>query len=160
RRNAVHVSRLFKGESDNLDQIALSMRVRDGDLPDAPLLGVVVATLATDSKIGLLRLGDERRKPVLLCPRDTNPPRGEPAQTQPDKYEILVHPAYQRGERVISFPRERLVPRARTGPELRPPDPHDSFASDDNYQDPVAERYPEEYAGRWLASIAPVGNTE
>ena len=72
----VHVSRVFRAENDGLYKFAMTAPVRAGPGPEAPLLGVVAATVTTTSSLGSLRLDDGRRTAVLVGRRDPNPPRG------------------------------------------------------------------------------------
>jgi serine/threonine-protein kinase len=161
-RAAVHISRVFQAENDGLYKFALSAPVRAGRELDAPVLGVVAATITTDSTMGLVRLHDERHKAVLVVPRDANPPRDQaPPEDRPGEYVILLHPAYRRGEEPVRFPAGKLrqAPPPLAGPELQLPDLPPGLDPTDDYEDPVAVRHAD-YGGRWLAGFAPVGNTE
>jgi hypothetical protein len=127
----VHLSRVFTSKNDGLDKLAVSIAF-------APAKGggwwVLGATIPTDATLGLGGLHDDRRKAVLLAPREEG------------GHVVLVHPGYVAREPSVPFPEDRLR-RAGAG-----------FAPDDNYLDPVAARHPD-YAGRWLAGFAPVPDT-
>ncbi len=164
-RSAVHISRVFRAENLGLYKFAISAAVHAGPEANAPVLGVIAATVTTTSTLGSLQLNDERHTAVLVGRRDTNPPRGAAPATEVYEYLILLHPAYRRGADAIAVPGERLraVHRPRRGDEFQLADPGQGLrpeaAMDPNYEDPVAVRDPR-YAGRWLAGFAPVGNTE
>jgi hypothetical protein len=131
----------------------------------------VVANFATNSNLGSLRLNDDRRKAVLVCPRD--PTTDESAKLyyserpapRPDEYLVMVHPAYHRGDKAIPVFSSQLqaVRRPGLGNEFELPNLHQSFdakqAMDRHYRDPMASQ-DARYQGRWLAGFAPVGNTE
>jgi serine/threonine-protein kinase len=161
-RSAVHVSRIYLARNDNYYKFALSAPVRD---KDGRLLGVLATTIPTSSTIGSLRLPSERRIAVLVGRQDTNP-QEEPAATEPPvRHLILLHPAYHKpGEvalEIASPALEKVRPR-RHDPleELRPPGPEATAATDEQYVDSVGAALEPAYAGRWLAGLAPVGNTE
>lgn len=160
---SIHVSRAYLSENDGLYKITLSAPVRSGPEPDAPVVGVVCATLPTASTLGSLRLNDERRKGVLVGLRDPNPPRGPRPADPASEHLILVHPAYELGKDAVTVPRAqlRLVPDPRPGNELMLPPPIENpdQAMHAAYEDPLGKTHPE-YKGRWLAGFAPVGNTE
>lgn len=133
--NRVHLSRVFTSKNDGLDKLAISVPFR---LTEKGPVWVLGATVPTDATLGVGGLHDERRKAVLLAPRD---------QAGALEYVVLVHPAYVTREPSVPFPPDRVRIDGA------------SIAPDDNYQDPVATRHPE-YAGRWLAGFAPVPETE
>jgi eukaryotic-like serine/threonine-protein kinase len=135
----VHLSRVFTSMNDGLDKLAVSVPFRPTGA-NGPVW-VLGATIPTDSSLGLGRLHDDRRKAVLLAPRDTG--RDEP----PTEYVVLVHPGYASREASAAVPADRLRPGGA------------GFLPDDNYADPVAAHHPE-YAGRWLAGFARVPDTE
>jgi eukaryotic-like serine/threonine-protein kinase len=164
-RAAVHVSRVFHAENRGLYKFAISAPVRAGNDPQAPVLGVVAATIPTTSTLGSLQLTDGRHTAVLVGRRDTNPPRGPAPAEEAREYLILLHPAYHRGEEAVALPAARLraVPGPHSGDEFRLPEPRQGLrpeqVMDAHYEDPVGARDPR-YAGRWLAGFAPVGDTE
>ena len=158
-RDAVHVSRVFESENDGLDKLALAVPFRPGG-PRTPVW-VLGATITTDSSLGLDSLHDGRRQTILLAARDRNRPRELPAAPASPEYVVLVHRGYKPGQRSVPF-RSGVVRPATAGPdepELQLPGGGASFAPDDAFTDPLAEVRPE-YAGKWLAGSAPVGNTE
>ena len=135
----VHFSRVFTSKNDGLDKLAVSVPFYPKGRP-GPVY-VLGATIPTDANLGLGRLNDDRRKAVLLAPRDFGTD-GPPAE-----YVVLVHPGYAAREASAALPADRL----RAGPN--------GLLPDDDYADPVADHHPE-YAGRWLAGFAPVPDTE
>jgi hypothetical protein len=135
----VHLSRVFTSKNDGLDKLAVSVPFFPRGKP-GPVY-VLGATIPTDATLGLGGLNDERRKAILLAPRD--PGQAGP----PTEYVVLVHPGYAAREPSVELPLERLWP----GPG--------GFQADDDFADPVAAHHPE-YAGRWLAGFAKVPDTE
>jgi serine/threonine-protein kinase len=136
----VHFSRVFTSKNDGLDKLSVSMPFSPKGKP-GPVY-VLGATIPTDANFGLTELNDQRRKAVLLAPRDAGP--GNP----PSEYVVLVHPGYKAREASVALPADRLW-RGPSG----------WYRPDDDYADPLAARNPE-YAGRWLAGFAPVPDTE
>jgi tRNA A-37 threonylcarbamoyl transferase component Bud32 len=136
-RDRVHLSRVFQSRNDYLDKLAVSVPFR---LPNGDgRVWVLGATLPTDTDLGVGGLHDDRRKAVLLAPRE---------DTAPPEYVILVHPGYTPREPTVAVPAAFLVPAPDTG-----------FAATDDYRDPMAATHPE-FAGRWLTGFAPVPGTE
>jgi serine/threonine-protein kinase len=133
----VHISRVFTSKNDGLDKLAVSVPFRV-KAPDGPVW-ILGATVPTDATLGLGGLHDERRKAVLLAPRESAAAEVE--------YVVLVHPGYEAREPSVPFPLDRL---RRDGA---------GFAPDLDYADPVAGRHPE-FAGRWLAGFAAVPDTD
>jgi hypothetical protein len=168
-RAAVHVSRVYRSRNDGLWKFAISAPVYAGPEADAPILGVVVANFTTSSTLGSLRLNDERRTAVLVCPKDPSTDETDPLfyrpGLQPDEYLLMVHPAYHRGDKAIpvSSPHLEAVHRPARGNEFELPALDQSFdpaqAMDRHYRDPMATQ-DARYGRRWLAGFAPVGNTE
>jgi hypothetical protein len=128
----VHFSRVFTSKNDGLDKLAVSIGFR---LKEHAGVWVLGATIATDANLGLGGLHDERRKAVLLAPRDAGP------DVPPTEYVVLVHPGYAAREPSVALPMRN------------------DLTADDDYTDPVAAHHPE-YAGRWLAGFASVPGTE
>ncbi len=158
-RDRIHLSRVYRSQNDGLDKLAISCAV----LPEGPnkRSWVLAATITTDATLGVESLHDARHKAVLFAPRDADPV--EPGELPPPAgYVILVHPAFQSGEKSVPFPADRPGPVPLPGeePELRPASGPPPFASDDDYADPVAEHGHSEFSGRWLTGSARVGNTE
>jgi serine/threonine-protein kinase len=135
----IHFSRVFTSKNDGLDKLAVSVPFYPKGRP-GPVY-VLGATIPTDANLGLGGLNDERRKAVLLAPRDSGP------DSRPTEFVILVHPGYEPREASAAVPADRL----RSGPA--------GFLPDDDYADPVAARHPQ-FAGRWLAGFADVPGTE
>ena len=161
----VYVSRVFQAEKDGLFKFSLTAPVRAGPGPEAPLLGVVAATVTTTPSLGSLLLDDDRCTAVLVGRRDMNPLQGVAPVDVPPEYLILRHPAYRHGDEAIPVPWGRL-PVARPpcpGRVLRPPDPDRVSNPDDSintdYRDPLGSRL-SALAGRMVAAFAPVGGTE
>ncbi len=158
-RDRIHLSRVYRSQNDGLDKLAISCAV----LPEGPNKRpwVLAATITTDATLGVESLHDARHKAVLFAPRDADPV--EPGEfPQSAGYVILVHPAFQSGEKSVPFPADRPGPVPLPGeePELRPASGPAPFASDDDYVDPVAGYGHSEFSGRWLTGSARVGNTE
>jgi hypothetical protein len=143
----VYVSRVFRAENDNLYKFGIAKTLRG---PEGNVLGVLVATVTTNTTMGQARLQDERRKAVLVGPLDTNPPHEDPnGHDLSSRYMILIHPSYHRGDEAAPFPDDKLRFMQREQRE----------AGDDAYADPIAA-HDATYSGRWLAGFAPVGDTE
>ncbi len=158
-RDRIHLSRVYRSQNDGLDKLAISCAVRPEGANKRPW--VLAATITTDATLGVESLHDARHKAVLFAPRDADPI--QPGDLPPPAgYVILVHPAFQSGEKSVPFPPDRPGPVSLPGeePELRPASGPPPFASDDAYADPVAEHGHPEFSGRWLTGSARVGNTE
>ncbi len=107
--------------------------------------------------MGLVFLHDDNRKVALIAPTDVN----SPEEHRIDKYVVLYHPGCRKGINPVEFPyiekigiQSALVNNQQSQlsyPKLQ-------ILPDDNYLDPVAS-VAKEYAGRWIAGFAPVGNT-
>ncbi|HWB13438.1 MAG TPA: serine/threonine protein kinase [Pirellulales bacterium] len=150
----VHVSHVYLSENDRLYKFALSSPIRR-DVQDAPLLGVLVATVATDSSFGLPHLHDQRRKAALVGPLD--PVRGQlESQTAARSEVILVHPAYTLpGTRAVPVENVRLrgVQAVIIDGRLRYPAGEQAVEGDEAFWDPI-------YGDRWLAAFAPVPDSQ
>jgi len=154
----VHVSSVFRSVADNRYKFDICVPVLDAD---ARVLGVIGASVTTDSTMGMPHLHDERRKAVLVAPWDANRRPNDPARGgAPPEYLILLHPAYTRGQDAVEFNRAKLPvswPR-RCEKELSEEEvgrvPHERA----DYSDPFGKKNGA-YQGRWLAGFAPVGNT-
>ncbi|HVX15524.1 MAG TPA: serine/threonine protein kinase [Pirellulales bacterium] len=150
----VHVSHVYLSENDRLYKFALSSVIRRGGTDDRPL-GVLVATVATDSSFGLPHLHDERRKAALVGPLD--PTRDQTQQPSPPPSEvILVHPAYsepgKRAETVANAQLRSVQAEWRNG-RLYYPAGYHAVAGDEDFCDPI-------YGDRWLAAFAPVHDSQ
>jgi|GEM_PF-460628 len=171
--NSVHISRIFLADNDGLYKYAMTAAIYEGPDAGAKLLGVLAATMTTDSTLDSLRLNDDRREAVLVGRRDPNPPGRHPSsanqakssESAPREYLILLHPAYRHGSEPIHVSADKLPIRQglRSGDEFQLRDPDDDDPANPavaiDYRDPVGERNPK-FAGRWLAAFAPIGNTE
>lgn len=149
----VHVSNVYLSENDRLYKFALSSPIWED--PKGPPLGVLVATVATDSSFGLPYLHDKRRKAALVGPLE--PAREHAAKTTPSSTEvILVHPAYmQPGKRAVAVDNARLreVRAGKNGQPLQYSTGDQEVAGDDTFHDPI-------YGDRWLAAFAPVPDSQ
>jgi len=149
----VYISRVIQSEADNLYKCAISALVRADQRRDAPIVGLVVATITT----GSLPLHDEQRTAVLVGRWDKNRRPSDSVQAaQPDDL-ILLHPAYRRGDPAVEIQNAVLRNMRKAAGEQHELAPEETM--DDFYADPLSARS-EKYAGRWLAGFAPVGNTE
>ncbi len=151
---AVYVSRVFQSESDQRYRCGISAIVRASDRPDAEILGLLMATIATVS----LPFEDARHTAVLVGRWDTNRKPGAEGETSPQpEYLVLRHPKHTPGDVGLEIRHlilERLRQAHENGQPLEPGD-----ATDNNYADPLGDRHAE-FRGRWLAGFAPVGNSE
>jgi hypothetical protein len=141
-----HVSRAFRSEADGQYKFAVSSPVYDGE---GAWLGVLVATLGTDSALGQLRLGDPsdpRRTAVLVAPRD----RSRGGRDARSEHVIVLHDGLVHGSEIaIDSPRLReLRAGARPGPV------ESEAIVDAAHRDPVRG-----FEGAWLAGFATVGAT-
>jgi hypothetical protein len=149
----VYISRVIQSEADKLYKCAISALIRADGQRDAPIIGVVVATITT----GSLPLHDEQRTAVLVGRWDKNRRPNDPTRAaQPDDL-ILLHPAYHRGDPAADIQNSVLRNIRQASAEGRELAPEETM--DDFYADPLSARS-DKYAGRWLAGFAPVGNTE
>jgi hypothetical protein len=160
----VHVSLVYRSESDSLFKFAMAAPVCAGQGRNACVLGVIATTMTTTATLGPVQLDDQRRKVVLIGREDLNPPQGAVSVARPSSYVILRHPAYHHGAPALSVPGQwlRAIDRPRHGNEFRLTDPERDTEPEQgidlDYRDPLGGRDPA-YAGRWLAGFAPVGKT-
>jgi tRNA A-37 threonylcarbamoyl transferase component Bud32 len=150
----VHVSNVYLSENDRLYKFALSSPIRR-HRSDSPPLGVLVATVATDSSFGLPYLHDEHRKAALVGPLDPTREYAAKPTTLPTEV-ILVHPAYtQPGTQavVVENVHLRAVQTQRSGGRLLYPAGEQAVAGDETFYDPI-------YGDRWLAAFAPVPESQ
>lgn len=110
--------------------------------------------------MGLVSLHEGKRKVALIAPTDTdNPDVG--LESRLDKYVVLYHPGYRKGMDPVEFPYLNKIgvrPGLLSKQEFQLADSNRQISPDDNYLDPVSS-VAKEYAGRWIAGFAPVGNT-
>jgi serine/threonine-protein kinase len=152
----VQISHVYLSENDKLYKFALSAPVRRRGQGQATL-GVVVATVASDSSFGLDYLHDERRSALLVGPLD--PRRGEDGamSLEPPANVILVHPAYQvpgkEAAEIVSDALRSVQSERRPGGLLVTKNVAHPVATDANFHDPIR-------GGRWLAAFAPVADSQ
>jgi hypothetical protein len=145
---AGYVSRPFLAEVDGRYKFAVAAPVYDGEV----WIGVLMATIGTDSSLGSMRLDSNAAGPmaVLVAPQDRS-------RTDPDvagKYFIVLHDRLPHGAGVsIESSRLQHLRVNRTErDQLRWTDPVP--ITDDAHRDPMPG-----FEGRWLAGFAPVGKT-
>ncbi len=150
-RPGVHVGRAIKSEADDQYKISLAAPVFAG----GRWLGVVLASIGTDSTLGSLQLpNDDRHMVILVGLRDRQ--RAEAAL--PQQHLVLIHHGLSHGQAVvIEGPQLGKLTRAANdglvaGVEQFELSGPDRVLADDQHRDPLIP-------GRWLAAYAPVGNT-
>jgi len=155
---SVHISRVYRGRSDNFYKFAVSAPILDGQ---KNFLGVIATSVTTDASMGLVFLHEDNRKVALIAPTDIDNPDAAPASSS-DKYVVLYHPGYRKGVDPVAFPYVNKIRMKRGSAGSMDSQPlADSrllISPVDNYTDPVSS-VAKEYAGRWIAGFAPVGNT-
>jgi hypothetical protein len=154
---AVHISRVYRGRSDNFYKFAVSAPILDAQ---KNFLGVIATSVMTDASMGLVSLHEGKRKVALIAPTDTDTPEVG-LENRVAKYVVLYHPGYRKGMDPVEFPyldKLGLRPDLTSKQEFQLADSNRQIAPDDNYLDPVSSVV-KEYAGRWIAGFAPVGNT-
>jgi len=142
-----HVSQAFRAVTDQLFKFAVSTWVVGED----QRVGIVVATVTTDARMGLPEINNESVVTAVLARRDPNPLPGEvgPSQADASPYVILLHPWYTQGVEPRWLPEEYLD------------DLQDGEA--EPYRDPIASlggRASAVYGGTWVATFAPVPDSE
>lgn len=156
-QRAAYVSRAFVSEGNNRYTFALSAPVYAAD---GTWLGVLVATVASDSTLGSLRLkepGDSNRTATLVARTDRT--RGQVDFPGGDVYSVLVHERLERGMPAL-LERQTARQLERALPEASPPGREQFQLPDfggrvlEGYRDPVTDE-----PGTWLAAFAPVGHT-
>jgi hypothetical protein len=151
---SVYISRVYRGRSDNFYKFAISAPILDAQ---KNFLGVIATSVITDASMGLVFLHGDSRKVALIAPTDTDSPEVKPGS----KYVVLYHPGYRKGIDPVEFPylnKLGMKPDVVNNPQFQLSDSKLQISPDDNYLDPVAS-VASEYAGRWIAGFAPVGNT-
>ena len=124
--------------------------MRDGD----KIVGAVVASVTTSPQMGLPQTKISEFTTALLA-RGDPPERGRP--WPPDgasEFLVLLHPAYERGTQPvwISTGQAGTIGKSIADNNIA-----------ENYHDPVVSLsagVAEKYGGRWVASFAPVENSE
>ena len=142
-----YVSQVYRGVTDDLFRFGVSARL----LHNSETVGVVVATVTTDDRMGLPDVRHESLVTAVLARRDPNPLPGESGPTQEDAspYAILLHPAYVSGIEPRWLPRRYLreVQRGEVSA----------------YRDPIAELPGDAaraYRGTWVVTFAPIAGTD
>jgi predicted Ser/Thr protein kinase len=154
---SVYISRVYRGRSDNFYKFAMSAPILDAK---KNFLGVIATSVITDASMGLVFLHEDKRKVALIAPTDTDNPEIALASGT-DNYVVLYHPGYRKGVDPVEFPYIKkigLKPAPVDDPQFQLSDSKLQISPDDNYLDPVSS-VAKEYAGRWIAGFAPVGNT-
>ncbi len=145
--NGTYISQVFRALSDELYKFAISAWVQH----EGENVGLVVATVTTSQQMGLPGTEDQGFVTALLARRDSFMVPGETG-TSPEgasDFVVLLHPGYERGIEPVWFP-ENYLAALQSG-------------STGEYRDPVAlldDEAAGEYGGRWVASFAPVADSE
>jgi eukaryotic-like serine/threonine-protein kinase len=154
---SVHISRVYRGRSDNFYKFAISAPILDAR---KNFLGVIATSVITDASMGLVILHEDKRKVALIAHTDIDSPEIALASGT-DKYVVLYHPGYRKGVDPVEFPYTKQIGMRSApinDPQFQLSDSKLQISPDDNYLDPVSS-VAKEYAGRWIAGFAPVGNT-
>jgi serine/threonine-protein kinase len=157
-QRAAYVSRAFVSEANDKYTFALSAPVYAAD---GTWLGVLVATVASDSTLGSLQLdepSDSNCTATLVALTDRT--CGQVAFPDDDVYSVLVHERLGRGiPALLERHTARQLKRALRDASL--PEGQEQFqlpafegGALKGYRDPVTEE-----PGTWLAAFAPVGHT-
>ena len=158
REGSACISRVYRGTSDNLYKFAISASIVDRQ---NEFLGVIATSVTTDASLGPVLLHDKRAV-ALIAPADStdmdSPSPGPAGITEKDV--ILFHPGYRKGIDPIEFPYIGRIgkPDLVNNPRTQLSESELAIPPDDNYRDPVSSAA-KDYAGRWIAGFAPVGNT-
>jgi serine/threonine-protein kinase len=156
-QRAAYVSRAFVSEGNDRYTFALSAPVY---AVDGTWLGVLVATVASNSSLGSLWLNDPsdlNRTATLVSLTDRA--RGEVRFPSGDVYSVLVHEHLGRGmpallESQTARQIARALPEASQLGQEQFQLPAFRGRVLEGYRDPVTDE-----PGRWLAAFAPVGHT-
>ena len=154
---SVYVSRVYRGRSDNFYKFAVSAPILNAE---KRFVGVITTSVMTDASMGLVSLHGDNRKVALIAPTDVDSPELK-LDSNNEKYVVLYHPGYRKGIDPVEFPYANKVGVRRgaiADEQFQLSDAKLQISPDDNYVDPVAA-VAKEYAGRWIAGFAPVGNT-
>jgi hypothetical protein len=152
----VHVARAYRSRADGVFKFALATPILDGER----FVGVMLASVITDSKLGLTPTREGNTEPViaLIGPRDVED-RGVPQPPGPLGYNLLVHPALSRGRELTLGREDTRFLHEQFDNTVTPDDQFDVHgrlhpppARRDDYRDPLL-------GGSWLAAFAPVGGT-
>jgi hypothetical protein len=152
--SSAYVSAAFKSKADAMYKIGISRPIVGED--GRTLLGVLVATVATDPAFGTRDLSDRPRLASLAAPLEYEIDVRPSARYPGPRHIMLLHEGLAHGQFVrINNPRVDAFVTDPSADPLQLPRRSSSPVLDANYQDPVGG----EFAGRWLAAFAPVGNT-
>ena len=149
---AAYVSAAFRSKADTMYKIGISRPVVAED--GRTLLGVLVATVATDPTFGTRDLSDRPRLAALAARLEEGEFR--PGSGPGPGQIVLLHEGLTHGQLVpIANPHVRSIVPDPSAEQLHLPRHSPTPVADADYRDPVGGPY----AGRWLAAFAPVGNT-
>jgi serine/threonine-protein kinase len=144
RSSGVYVSAVFRSISGGVYKVALAAPIRPGG--KGKPVGVLVAGIATDSRLGSLQLRDEHRTAALVGPIDLSEPASGEQPTTRNSGEaplvMLVHPKYHAHSQAVAVPSTPLRRFARDLDSSAP-------ATDPQYADPLT-------GGSFLAGFARV----
>jgi serine/threonine-protein kinase len=141
----VHVSRPYVSTADGTTRFSLVAPVYDdGEDGDGRWLGVLEGAVDSATALGALTLidPDERQRIAAVVARRDRERREDPL---PDDWLVLLHDGVARGSHHLMDGRGAL---ATLGAAAR------GAVSADDHRDPIPG-----FAGRWLAGVAPVGDT-
>jgi serine/threonine-protein kinase len=145
------VSAAFRSRADTMHKIGISRPILADD--GRTLLGVLVATVATDPTFGSQNFNDRSRLAALVAREEDDP--GAPPGSPPH-HVMLLHDGLKHGQFVpVDSPAVRSVGPDDAADQLQLPRRRERPVLDSDYHDPVGGPF----AGRWLAAFAPVGNT-
>jgi serine/threonine-protein kinase len=145
------VSAAFRSRADTMHKIGISRPILAAD--GRTLLGVLVATVATDPTFGSQNFNDRSRLAALVA-REEDAPDAPP--DSPARHVMLLHDGLRHGQFVpVDRPAVRAVAPDESADQLQLPRRRPQPVLDADYHDPVGGPF----AGRWLAAFAPVGNT-
>ena len=148
-KRAVHVSSVFEDEADGSVRFAFSTPMFGSD---GALVGVVAALVSPAAAMASTQLSvaaDPGRTGALVGPRDGS-----------GDYVFLFHEGLGPGQVVAFDARQLAEPEKLKGTRVRPTGEQlrsaeaDRTGTADHYLDPVPG-----FGGRWLAGMAPVGDT-
>jgi eukaryotic-like serine/threonine-protein kinase len=153
-KRTVHVSRVFLDVTDGRAKLSFSTPMFGTHGTMVGVLGAAIPATSAPVPLGLGVGDDPDRIAALLGP--LHPAGPDDAQS---RYAVLVHPGAS-GE-LVAFEAKRLAGLERLGShlasetddQLRLAGP-ERTVFDDHYADPVPG-----FEGRWLAGLAPVGDT-
>jgi len=153
-RRVAHVSSVYRSKIDDFFKFAISVPILDDR---RRFLGVITTSVTADAAMGRVILEDPRRKVALIAPKDIDSPATDSGQ--PGKAVIAFHPGYHRGIDAVEFPSGTAITKYVEPVHDRELDDSTQILPPvDDYADPVATVL-QDYAGRWIAGFAPVGNT-